>query len=176
MYVPLVTYSVHVISLFDLLSIQRIFWWLILYNFTVYFVYLLLLVELSFYMGDILWLSWPILYKYVLLVTYPCWPIFNKYNLFWPSLYTGVIYGQHCLFTSPWCAYLYMKCILWLHVHGPLMNYSVHLLTSSVHFLLGWSVHIPPHVDVFSVITTSSWRICTVMKLFANFVYLCLIG
>ena len=70
-----------------------------------------------------------------------------------------------------------MKCILWLHVHGPLMNYSVHLLSSSVHFLLGWYVHIPSHVDVFSVITISSWRICTVMKFFPIlFIYVLLVS
>ena len=43
------------------------------------------------------------------------------------------------------------------------------------NFLLGWSVHIPPHIDVFSVITTSSWRIFTVMKFMTYFVYLLLI-
>ena len=44
------------------------------------------------------------------------------------------------------------------------------------NFLLGWSVHILPHFDVFSVITKSSWRICTVMKFMAYFVYLLLPG
>ena len=38
-------------------------WWP---NFTVYFVYLLLLGELRFYMVDVLWFTWPILYEYLL--------------------------------------------------------------------------------------------------------------
>ena len=154
------TYSVHVSSLFDLLSIQRIFDGLfstilqsILY---IYF----FMVSLAF-----IWVIFYGLHDLFCTSTSSCWPIFNKYRLFWPSLYTSVIYGQLCLFTS-WCAYLYMNCILWLYVHVLLMKYSVHLtpLADLVCTLGNFARLVCTH-------TSLCWRIFCNYQIFMTYLY-----
>ena len=138
--VSLVTYSVHIPLLGDLFCTEGCFWRLILYTyirmfdlfsksttsschrlytseFLAYFVYLLLLGELIFYMGDIFWLTrcasssvhtsslWPIVYikncLQLLLYTYlPIFPLILCSPATWLSLYSD-IYGLFCSFSSP---------------------------------------------------------------------------
>ena len=96
------------------------------------------------YMCTFLW--WPILYTYILLVTYsalfdglfcthicPCWHIFYKYLL--PILYTIDFYGLFCLFYSFWRAYIYLRYFmtctyLWwsiLYTSLIFVTYSLHI-------------------------------------------------
>ena len=95
----------------------------------------------------------------------------------WPCLYTRDFYGLFCIFTSPLVSLcLHISC---LHMHVPLVTYCVHM-PSLAHifcmFLMPNSVHIPTHVDEFSMSITTSDLICTRVTFIAYFVYLVLIG
>ena len=96
--------------------------------------------------------------------TSPCWPKFYKYDLLLlPSLYTREFYGLFCIITSSWRAYIFMGDILWLTCvlsFGDLFCSYTYLLSVTYSVLIelfeGFVVHIPPHVDLFSIFTTCS--------------------
>ena len=155
MHVPLLTYSVPLPSLDDVFCTQGTFWRLILYTyfpmfdlfsttttswwpclftceFIAYFVYLLLLREISYdYMGAYLW--WTILYTYLLLMTYIGLFCTHTSSCLNYSLQIPPLHHVVCTLGN-FMAYLvffilgelkYTCDILWLHV--PLVTYSVHL-------------------------------------------------
>ena len=75
-----------------------------------------------------------------------------------------------------------MSDISWLHDYLHLMTYSV-LLPSLVdlfciwlHFLMAYSVHIPPLFTYILYVPPLHDQICTVVTLMANFIYFFLVG
>ena len=177
-YLLLVTYSVHMVNFMvnsvhippyvDLNSISTTSCLVCtLRNFTAYFVYLLFLCELIFiwviFYG--MFLCWPILYIYILMVTYFLYKenfnvLFCKHTssffmyfttCSWPRLYTGDFHGLFCLFSSPWWAYI--ERYLWLRARTSSWSPLLYIR----NFLMALSLHIPPNVYLFFISTNSSW-------------------
>ena len=145
-------YSIHLPPHVDLNSIStRSCLVCTLRNFTAYFVYFLFFGELMGYFlmtYTCMFLCWPILYIYILMVSYSlykenfnvrfCKHTSSFFMYFtrcsWPSLYISDFHGLFCLFPSPWWAYIeryfMTTCTyLWwpiLYTYLLLVTYSVH--------------------------------------------------
>ena len=127
-----------------------------LLTYMAYFVYWLLLGGrlFTYFMARCTYIWWPIRYIYLLLITYSVHK--DVYEMIFCTR-TFFIFDLFC--TSTTCSWL---CTL-VNLGPSLMSLSVRihpagwLILYIRNFSTAYSVHIPPHVGINSVRTTSSW-------------------